>query len=148
VNGDNTKNISTVESCALFACQIIKYLFTSASKPLHFRQTSYAQRLLLANCRFVNFTTFLLILKGLFLLSKPRGPLTPHFPGHLFHVRLFLHQGPYNTDNSKIDQRKDKAKLKQSEAKYSGQEENQVLVFFFLIFLFSTNTKQIAFQVM
>ncbi len=59
-----------MESCALFACQVIKFLCTSSPKTLQFRATSFSQRLLIANFRSMNFNTFLLILKGLFLLSK------------------------------------------------------------------------------
>lgn len=69
MSSDYAQNSQISDPSANFSCRIIQYMFTSTPKPLHYRPSSYVQRLLASNARLLSFNTFLLVLKGLFLLS-------------------------------------------------------------------------------
>lgn len=69
MSADHAQNSQITEPTAHFSCHIIQYMFTSSPKPLSYRPSSYVQRLLASNARLLSFNTFLLVLKGLFLLS-------------------------------------------------------------------------------
>jgi hypothetical protein len=62
-------NFSILEPSATLACHNIHYMFTSAPRPLIFRTCTFDQRMISANFRSICFSTFLLVLKCLFLLS-------------------------------------------------------------------------------
>jgi len=68
---DQSHNFSILEPSAWLACHILQYLFTSAPKALVYRHTTLDRRMLTASFRSICFNSFLLVLKGLFLLSNP-----------------------------------------------------------------------------
>ena len=68
---DQSHNFSILEPSAWLACHILQYLFTSAPKTLVYRHTTSDRRMLIASFRSICFNSFLLVLKGLFLLSNP-----------------------------------------------------------------------------
>lgn len=68
---DQSHNFSVLEPSAWLACHILQYLITSTPKALVFRHTALDRRILAANFRSICFNSFLLVLKGLFLLSNP-----------------------------------------------------------------------------
>lgn len=69
-SSSNSSSFNTNDSTALFSCQMIQHLYTTSPKPLIYRPSTYVHRLLVSNSRLMNFNnTFLLVLKGLFVLS-------------------------------------------------------------------------------
>lgn len=70
VTSDQPQNNPLLEPSALLACHILHYLFTSAPKPLVYQRTTTDRRMITATFRYIGFSTFLLALKCLFLLSK------------------------------------------------------------------------------
>jgi hypothetical protein len=70
ISNDISQNSATLEPVASLACHVLQYLFTSAPRPLVYRRTTPEQRLLTASLRNICFSTFLIVLKCLFLLSK------------------------------------------------------------------------------
>ena len=75
IMNDQSHNLAILEPSASLACHLLHFLFTSAPRPLIFRNSSFDQRMLAASFRSLCFNSFLLVLKGLFLLSKPVVPL-------------------------------------------------------------------------
>lgn len=73
VTKEETQNNPMLEPSASLACHILHYLFTSAPKPLVYRRVSADQRMITATFRLIGFSTFLLALKCLFLLSMHRA---------------------------------------------------------------------------
>ena len=69
---DQSHNFAILEPSAWLACHILQYLFTSAPRTLIYRHTTFDQRMLTASFLLtLPFNSFLLVLKGLFLLSNP-----------------------------------------------------------------------------
>ncbi len=70
---DQSHNFAILEPSAWLACHILQYLFTSSPRPLIYRHTTCDQRMLTASFLMcLPFNSFLLVLKGLFLLSDPK----------------------------------------------------------------------------
>lgn len=70
---DQSHNFAILEPSAWLACHILQYLFTSSPRPLIYRHTTFDQRMLTASFLLtLPFNSFLLVLKGLFLLSDPK----------------------------------------------------------------------------
>ena len=74
---DQSQNMSMLEPSAWLGCHMLQYLFTSSPRPLFFRHLTADQRMLLASFRTLPFNTFLLVLKGLFLISNKETPNNP-----------------------------------------------------------------------
>lgn len=71
IMADQSHNFSILEPSAWLACHILQYLFTSAPKPCVYCNTTFDRRMLAASFRSISFNSFLLVLKGIFLLSHP-----------------------------------------------------------------------------
>ncbi len=69
ITSDQSHDYTILEPTAWLACHILHYLFTSSPKSLVYRRLTSDQRMVTANFRSICFSTFLLVLKGLFLLS-------------------------------------------------------------------------------
>lgn len=70
---DQSHNFSILEPSAWLACHILQYLYTSSPRSLIYRATTFDQRMLTASFLMtLPFNSFLLVLKGLFLLSDQK----------------------------------------------------------------------------
>ena len=72
ISSDLSQNSTILEPSASLACHILQYLFTSAPRALIYRRTTPEQRMVTATLRNICFSTFLIVLKCLFLLSEPK----------------------------------------------------------------------------
>lgn len=112
---DQSHNFSILEPSAWLACHILQYLFTSSPKPLVYRHTTFDRRMLTASFRSICFNSFLLVLKGLFLLSNPKDSSTNNQRSKNTKTTIDRNQANTNasSSNSSLDDQVEQVELDQ-----------------------------------